>query len=50
MKDETPIKYEYLTGFDYFNENFNPQICNSKMQDKNKIDYTGLVARACSRK
>ena len=53
MKEETqknPIKYEYLIGFDDFNGESNPEICNSKRQDKNKIDYTGLVARAYSRK
>jgi hypothetical protein len=53
MKEETqknPIKYEYLIGFDNYNGESNPEICNSKRQDKNKIDYTGLVARAYSRK
>lgn len=50
-ENNKPTKYEYVIGFDnYTGEVVTPQTCNSKIQDKNEIDYTGLVCSFYSRK
>ncbi len=48
MKKE--IKYTYVEGFDDYQPEFIQKVNNSKILDKNTVDYTRLVAQFCSRK
>ena len=48
MKKE--IKYTYVEGFDDYQPEVIQRVNNSKILDKNIVDYTRLVAQFCSRK
>lgn len=48
MKEE--IKYTYSVGFDDYQPKDTQKENNSKIVDKNFVDYTKIVAQFCSKK